>query len=40
LATVVIGGVISSTILTLLVLPALYVLFRRDRFEKHRPEPT
>jgi cobalt-zinc-cadmium resistance protein CzcA len=28
LATVVIGGVISSTILTLLVLPALYVLFR------------
>jgi cobalt-zinc-cadmium resistance protein CzcA len=31
LATVVIGGVISSTILTLLVLPALYVLFRRER---------
>jgi cobalt-zinc-cadmium resistance protein CzcA len=30
LATVVIGGVISSTILTLLVLPALYGLFRRD----------
>jgi cobalt-zinc-cadmium resistance protein CzcA len=30
LATVVIGGVISSTILTLLVLPALYVLFRRE----------
>jgi heavy metal efflux system protein len=30
LATVVIGGVISSTALTLLVLPALYVLFRRD----------
>lgn len=29
LATVVIGGVISSTILTLLVLPALYALFRR-----------
>ena len=28
LATVVIGGIISSTILTLLVLPALYVLFR------------
>ncbi|HTO63853.1 MAG TPA: CusA/CzcA family heavy metal efflux RND transporter [Bradyrhizobium sp.] len=28
LATVVIGGVISSTILTLLVLPALYVLLR------------
>jgi cobalt-zinc-cadmium resistance protein CzcA len=30
LATVVIGGVISSTLLTLLVLPALYVLFRRE----------
>jgi cobalt-zinc-cadmium resistance protein CzcA len=33
LATVVIGGIISSTILTLLVLPALYVLFRRERPE-------
>lgn len=31
LATVVIGGIISSTILTLLVLPALYVLFRREQ---------
>lgn len=30
LATVVIGGIISSTMLTLLVLPALYVLFRRE----------
>ncbi len=30
LATVVIGGIISSTILTLLVLPALYALFRTD----------
>jgi heavy metal efflux system protein len=30
LATVVIGGIISSTILTLLVLPALYLLFRRN----------
>ncbi|MBR1085960.1 efflux RND transporter permease subunit [Bradyrhizobium manausense] len=30
LATVVIGGMISSTGLTLLVLPALYLLFRRD----------
>ena len=30
LATVVIGGIISSTILTLLVSPALYVLFRRE----------
>jgi cobalt-zinc-cadmium resistance protein CzcA len=33
LATVVIGGIISSTILTLLVLPALYVLFRREDIE-------
>jgi cobalt-zinc-cadmium resistance protein CzcA len=31
LATVVIGGIISSTILTLLVLPALYALFNRDK---------
>jgi len=31
LATVVIGGIISSTVLTLLVLPALYILFRRER---------
>jgi cobalt-zinc-cadmium resistance protein CzcA len=31
LATVVIGGIISSTILTLFVLPALYVLLRRER---------
>jgi cobalt-zinc-cadmium resistance protein CzcA len=30
LAAVGIGGIISSTILTLLALPALYVLFRRD----------
>jgi cobalt-zinc-cadmium resistance protein CzcA len=29
LATVVIGGIISSTILTLLVLPALYRMFHR-----------
>jgi len=33
LATVVIGGIISSTLLTLLVLPALYVLFRRESGE-------
>jgi cobalt-zinc-cadmium resistance protein CzcA len=31
LATVVIGGIISSTILTLIVLPALYALFHRDK---------
>jgi heavy metal efflux system protein len=42
LATVVIGGVISSTILTLLVLPALYILFRREHTEtgdSTAPEP-
>jgi len=33
LATVVIGGIITSTLLTLLVLPALYRMFHRD------PEP-
>ena len=31
LATVVIGGIISSTILTLVILPALYALFHRDK---------
>jgi cobalt-zinc-cadmium resistance protein CzcA len=30
LATVVIGGIVSSTLLTLLVLPALYTLFEKD----------
>lgn len=34
LATVVIGGIISSTVLTLLVLPALYSLFRKNPEEK------
>jgi cobalt-zinc-cadmium resistance protein CzcA len=37
LATVVIGGLISSTILTLLVLPALYKIVHRDR--QDRPSP-
>ena len=37
LATVVIGGIISSTILTLLVLPALYALFRKEHPELARP---
>ncbi|MBN8977232.1 MAG: CusA/CzcA family heavy metal efflux RND transporter [Rhizobiales bacterium] len=46
LATVVIGGIISSTVLTLLVLPALYMLFRKDsapvveREEGEIPEST
>jgi cobalt-zinc-cadmium resistance protein CzcA len=31
LATVVIGGIVSSTLLTLLVLPALYRMFHRER---------
>jgi len=30
LATVVIGGILSATVLTLLVLPALYTLVERD----------
>jgi len=42
LATVVIGGIISSTILTLLVLPALYRMFHRHGDLKlpdfHTPE--
>jgi cobalt-zinc-cadmium resistance protein CzcA len=33
IATVVIGGLISATLLTLLVLPALYAVFGRDRPE-------
>jgi cobalt-zinc-cadmium resistance protein CzcA len=31
IATVVIGGLVSATLLTLLVLPALYAWFGRDR---------
>ena len=34
LATVVIGGIISSTVLTLLVLPALYRLAHREGDER------
>ena len=34
LATVVIGGLISSTLLTLVVLPALYKLFERNGAEE------
>jgi len=41
LATVVIGGILSSTALTLLVLPVLYRLFhRRDEDEETEPSPT
>jgi len=43
LATVVIGGILSSTLLTLLVLPALYRIFARVPFrqsvEQHIPHP-
>jgi cobalt-zinc-cadmium resistance protein CzcA len=38
LATVVIGGIVSSTLLTLLVLPALYRLLHPDRVAA-RPAP-
>jgi len=34
LATVVIGGLITSTLLTLLILPTLYGWFERDRTTK------
>ena len=41
LATVVIGGILSSTALTLLVLPVLYRLFhRRDEDEEAESSPT
>ena len=42
LAVVVIGGLISATLLTLLVLPTLYVAFHRERaptVPRHRPRP-
>jgi heavy metal efflux system protein len=41
LATVVIGGLISATLLTLVVLPALYVRFagRTHRRHKHDEAP-
>jgi cobalt-zinc-cadmium resistance protein CzcA len=41
LARVVIGGLASSTVLTLLVLPAVYALFaRRHRVEGGAPAPA
>jgi cobalt-zinc-cadmium resistance protein CzcA len=40
LATVVIGGIISSAILTLFVLPALYVLLRRETDDAETPQPA
>jgi cobalt-zinc-cadmium resistance protein CzcA len=38
LATVVIGGIVSNTLLTLVVLPTLYTSFRRERPTKTRAE--
>ncbi|MCP5787310.1 efflux RND transporter permease subunit, partial [Klebsiella pneumoniae] len=40
LATVVIGGIISSTILTLLVLPVLYWLIHRNEESKRESVPV
>jgi cobalt-zinc-cadmium resistance protein CzcA len=40
LATVVIGGIVSSTLLTLVVLPALYALFNRDKSNRQGPVPV
>ncbi|MCA1197888.1 CusA/CzcA family heavy metal efflux RND transporter [Sphingomonas sp. R647] len=40
LATVVIGGIISSTLLTLVVLPALYRLVQRRRADDENPEAS
>ena len=42
LATVVIGGLVSSTLLTLVVLPALYRIFARehDLTESHAEDMT
>ena len=37
LATVVIGGIISSTLLTLLVFPVLYSYFNHDKNLEARP---
>jgi heavy metal efflux system protein len=37
LATVVIGGILSSTFLTLIVLPVLYAWFEREHDEKGKP---
>ena len=39
LATVVIGGLVTATLLTLLVLPLLYLKFERKNADK-APEPT
>ena len=38
LATVVIGGLITSTLLTLIVLPCLYIYFEKIKFTKSENE--
>jgi cobalt-zinc-cadmium resistance protein CzcA len=40
LATVVIGGIISSTLLTLLVLPVLYRMFHRSEKSAENSAPA
>ncbi len=40
LATVVIGGLVTSTLLTLLVLPALYLLFKQRQVRRRLPAMT
>ncbi|MHB1170082.1 MAG: efflux RND transporter permease subunit, partial [Longimicrobiales bacterium] len=39
LATVVIGGLVTATLLTLLVLPLLYLMFERKNADRV-PQPT
>ncbi|MGE0824632.1 MAG: efflux RND transporter permease subunit [Candidatus Binatia bacterium] len=39
LAIVIIGGLISATVLTLIVLPALYLLFEEGALHRRRPGP-
>ena len=39
LATVVIGGIVTNTVLTLLVLPTLYTTFRRKQRVEVEAEP-
>ena len=40
LATVVIGGLMTSTMLTLVVIPVIYSLLRRDRAPAGAPAPA
>jgi cobalt-zinc-cadmium resistance protein CzcA len=40
LATVVVGGIISSTLLTLIVLPVLYRIFNRKECESSDTPPA